>query len=140
MSTGHSTSPASRNITEWKDTIPFLQDDLSSHMLKVPRDDWLRLIFGQTVAAWAEKLQVLNDQCSVDLANYIAVNEEKLYYKLFSKIANTILEKCRDIVPDLPAFPIDDLKFYKSDSKVLMGDRYDGPDPSYRKPDVVAVQ
>jgi hypothetical protein len=168
MSTDHSTSPASRNITsaaeqrpedhdstpfatrtssyvdrepkEWKDTIPFLQNDLCSHMLMVPRDDWLRLIFGQTVAAWAGKLQDLKDQCSVDLANYMAANEQKIYYKPFSKIVNTILERCRDIVPDLPAFPVDDLRFYKSDSTVLMGDRYDGLDPSYRKPDVVAVR
>ena len=129
--------------TTWKQAIPFLQDDLNRHHIKVKRTDWIKAILWKDVTEWTEKLQGLKDEVKVDLTSYTAASSESQYYDPFVRIANKILQRCEEYIEvsgsELPPFPIDDLKFYKNETVVIKGD-HDGNSHPNRKPDVIALR
>jgi len=120
-----------------------LQEDLHHHHAEVKREVWISAILGRDVKGWAEGLQGLKSKVKADLACYMAASSKSQYYGPFAHIANDILLKCKKHIEasgsQLPDFPVNDLRFYKSKTVVLKGD-HDGKGHLNRKPDVVALR
>jgi len=115
----------------------YLQDDVDRCHVEVPREDWIRVILGRTVMEWAHQLQDLKNQ--VDLHRYMAASSESQCFDPFVTIVNKVLQDCRKYIPDLPPFPVDDLRFHEHET-VFTTIYSDGSSYSSRKPVVVAFR
>ncbi|CAL1697091.1 unnamed protein product [Somion occarium] len=108
---------------------------------------WAGAVFGydpETIQAWTavmiEKKIVLDDVISNAVTRFMNAGEfgkhEDELYAPFCEVANRVLQRAREIIPDLPAYPVPDLVLCRN-APVYIGACSQGD--ASRSPDIVLV-